>query len=104
MQNPPPPSSTTTTTRKHAPSSHPPHSVSKSSIHRLHRFVYSICVICGLKVCGVEGVALADVAGFVTFFEPAQALFGGSVSEGVGDDGAGCATLDLIVADGAGGA
>jgi hypothetical protein len=54
-----------------------------------------------LKIRGVEGVALADVAGLVTFFEPAQALFGGSVCEGVGDDGACCAALDLIVADGA---
>jgi uncharacterized protein (DUF433 family) len=47
----------------------------------------------------VEGVALADVAGVVAAFEPAEALFGGAVGEGVGDDVTGCLALDLVVAD-----
>src|SRR6185436_2857562 len=51
----------------------------------------------------VEGVALADVAGVVAAFEPAQALFGGAVGEGVGDDVAGRLALDFVVADRAGG-
>jgi hypothetical protein len=34
-----------------------------------------VCASLCLKIPGVEGVALAEVAGFVTSLEPAQALF-----------------------------
>ena len=51
-----------------------------------------------------ERVTRADVAGFPAGAEPADALLGGAVGEGIGDDAALTFALDRVVADRGGGA
>src|SRR5687767_9240760 len=55
-------------------------------------------------VAEAEGVPLTDIAGFEATAEPADALGGGAVREGVGDDVALRFLLQPVVADGIGGA
>src|SRR5215216_2927571 len=52
-----------------------------------------------LQIGCVEGIALANVSGFVASLEPAQTLFRRAVSEGIRNDVSSRPALNLIVAD-----
>src|SRR3954466_5255812 len=52
-----------------------------------------------LEIARVEGVALAEIAGLVSFSKPAGALLGSAVGEGIGHDIALGVALQRVVAN-----
>ena len=57
----------------------------------------------GSELAGAEGIAAAGVAGLEAAVEPANALIGGAVAEGIGAHAAGRVALEGVVTDRGGG-